>query len=579
MTSSPSTQALPNYLKKYITEQNYDSYTTRDHAAWRFIMRQHRAFFSRHAVPYYQEGLKKTGIPISHIPRIREMDACLANFGWGAVAVRGFIPPAAFLDFQSRAVLPVACDMRSVDHLAYTSAPDIVHEAAGHGPILADPAYARYLHRYAQMARKAIFSIDDIRMYEAIRFLSDIKENPDSRPDTILLAEQKVREATAALTYVSENTKVTRMNWWTVEYGLCGDVKNPLIYGAGLLSSIGESQTCLSPKIKKLPLTLDCIHTSYDITERQPQLFVTPNMDHLLVVLEQLEQTLSFVKGGISGLEIAQKAETVCTVKLDNGLEMSGILTEFLVHEKQPCFVKFAGPVQISHEEIQIENQGPSRHPHGFSGPLGPWTDCSEPHHLQASDLKTHRLIVGQRARIETTAGFIVEGKLKSTTFKNKNLLLLTWTDVTVTRQGEIFFDRSWGDFDMPIGTRVISVYGGPAQKETFGDFDVGTATSSPVRTTPFTKEEKRSFEIYGQIRQWRSGNIPPADQRLGILETVESNPQEWLLQLETVELAETLQKTLTPQESAVIAQIKKSLTKNNSDLIGKGLAIANRPD
>jgi phenylalanine-4-hydroxylase len=67
---SPARKKLPKYLEKYIAVQNYDAYTSRDHAAWRYIMRQNREFFREHAVPIYIEGLKQTGIPLDRIPRI-----------------------------------------------------------------------------------------------------------------------------------------------------------------------------------------------------------------------------------------------------------------------------------------------------------------------------------------------------------------------------------------------------------------------------------------------------------------------------------------------------------------------------
>src|SRR5262245_13626976 len=111
---SPARDSLPAYLRKYAAVQNYEKYTAEDHAAWRFIMRQNRAFFSKHAVPIYVEGLRRTGIRLDRIPRIDEMHECLSQFGWGAVPVVGFIPPAAFLEFQALGVLPIACDMRTI---------------------------------------------------------------------------------------------------------------------------------------------------------------------------------------------------------------------------------------------------------------------------------------------------------------------------------------------------------------------------------------------------------------------------------------------------------------------------------
>jgi phenylalanine-4-hydroxylase len=387
---SPTTSKLPDYLKKYISEQDYKKYTARDHAVWRFILKQCCAYFERHAVPVYLEGLKKTGISLDKIPRISDMDKCLSRFGWGAVPVKGFIPPAAFLDFQARGVLPIASDMRTAEHIAYTPAPDIVHEAAGHAPVIVDPDYADYLHQYAKMAQKAIFSIGDIKVYEAIRYLSDIKENPDTRPEEIKKAETLLKEVVQSVSHLSEAAKVARMNWWTVEYGLVGKLSSPLIYGAGLLSSIGESQNYLSSKVKKIPLTVDCIHTAYDITEPQPQLFVVPSLDALTPVLKDLEKTLSYMKGGVYGLEEAKKSHTVTTTVLNSGIQISGILDSFEIgSKKQISFVRFSGPSQLSMNENEIKGHGISRHSHGFSSPLGRWKNCEkEPQTLSDSDLK-----------------------------------------------------------------------------------------------------------------------------------------------------------------------------------------------
>ena len=116
------------------------------------------------------------------------MDEKLRRFGWRAVAVSGFIPPAAFMEFQSLGVLPIACDMRKLENLAYTPAPDIVHEAAGHAPIIADPEYAAYLREYGEVSRKAIFTDQDMAVYEAIRNLSGVKEDPASTPEQLAAA-------------------------------------------------------------------------------------------------------------------------------------------------------------------------------------------------------------------------------------------------------------------------------------------------------------------------------------------------------------------------------------------------------
>jgi len=130
--------SCPKHLLQFAVDQRYDDYTSVDHAVWRFIMRQNIFFLREYAHKVYFKGLLNTGISFERIPRIEEMNDILAKIDWGAVAVDGFIPPAAFMEFQAYKVLVIACDMRQIHHIEYTPAPDIVHEAAGHAPIIVD---------------------------------------------------------------------------------------------------------------------------------------------------------------------------------------------------------------------------------------------------------------------------------------------------------------------------------------------------------------------------------------------------------------------------------------------------------
>ena len=102
--------------------------------------------------------MQKTGITIDKIPKIDNINKALSKLGWGAVCVRGFIPPEAFMEFQSLKIMPIAADMRSHKNLTYTPSPDIVHEAAGHLPIIANKDYSKYLGEYGQIAIKALIS-------------------------------------------------------------------------------------------------------------------------------------------------------------------------------------------------------------------------------------------------------------------------------------------------------------------------------------------------------------------------------------------------------------------------------------
>ena len=185
-----SNKNIPNHLKKYIVSQNYDDYSIVDHYVWSFIMDISIPFFKKHAHHSYFEGLQKTGITLNKIPSIKYMNEKMSEFGWGAVAVRGFVPPEIFMEFQSLGILPIACDMRSSEHLTYTPAPDIVHESAGHSPIIINKEYAHYLKEYGRIASKAIFSDEDQAIYYAIRNLSDIKGDRNATPEQILEFEK-----------------------------------------------------------------------------------------------------------------------------------------------------------------------------------------------------------------------------------------------------------------------------------------------------------------------------------------------------------------------------------------------------
>ena len=285
---------LPKHLKQYIVDQEYHRYTIIDHRVWKFIMDISVPFFKKYAHSSYYDGLNETGITFDKIPSINKMNEKMSKIGWGAVPVRGFIPPWAFMEFQSLGILPIACDMRSRHHLTYTPAPDIMHESSGHSPIIINDEYSQYLKQYGKIASKAVFTKEDENIYFAIRKLSDLKEDKNASEKDILIAEQELVEAKQSQTTPSEATLLSRLHWWTVEYGLIGKLNDPKIYGAGLLSSVGESQNCLSNKVKKIPLTIDCINYSYDITEQQPQLFVTNDFSSLNDILLEFEKTMSY---------------------------------------------------------------------------------------------------------------------------------------------------------------------------------------------------------------------------------------------------------------------------------------------
>ena len=245
------TQRLPKHLHKFIVRQPYEEYTSQNQAVWRYVMRMNVDYLSKVAHGSYKDGLKKTGIRVNSIPHMEGMNRILKDIGWAAVSVDGFIPPNAFMEFQAYNVLVIASEMRTIDHIEYTPAPDIIHEAAGHAPIISNPEYAEYLRRFGEIGCKAISSSKDYEMYEAIRLLSILKEDPNSKQEDIYKAQDEVEYLQENMGELSEMAMIRNLHWWTVEYGLIGDLEHPKIYGAGLLSSIGESKWCMESGVKK----------------------------------------------------------------------------------------------------------------------------------------------------------------------------------------------------------------------------------------------------------------------------------------------------------------------------------------
>jgi phenylalanine-4-hydroxylase len=537
---------LPKHLRKYIVDQNYEKYTPVDQACWRFILRQLKDYLGTHAHKSYLEGLAKSGIQSESIPRIEEISKNLEAHGWRALPVSGFIPPAAFMELQALGILPIASEMRSLDHLLYTPAPDIVHEAAGHAPILVHPEFAAYLKDYAEVAKKSLISKEDLDLYEAIRDLSDLKENPNSSAKEIAAAEEHLVKTSQKMSHVSEAAELARINWWTSEYGLIGDLESPQIFGAGLLSSVGEARWCLTDSVKKIPLTIDCVRQAYDITEPQPQLFVTPSFQHLQKVLQQLANKMAFRVGGLEGLTKAIKSATVNSVEFNSGVQMSGQLVEAIVGEdnKTPIYLRFTGPCQVAYDSIELPGHDRNYHNQGFGTPVGYLKDRPLDCLCFATDKELKALGLGSAKPcvLEFQSGVRVEGILKKAIQRDGKLILLSFEDCQVTYLGRLLFEKSWGTYDMCVGSQVTSVFGGAADREAFGNTDDFEAVKIPIKT--YSEKEKFRFSSYQKIRDLREKNLKGAQLESEVLQVLQNSAEilenEWLLLLEALELVTT---------------------------------------
>ncbi|NPD84522.1 aromatic amino acid hydroxylase [Lentimicrobium sp. L6] len=532
MKTNPIIESLPEHLKDFIIDQNYQQYTGRSQAVWRYVMRRNLDYLADVAHHSYLDGLKKTGISIDRIPSLEDMNDILSQIGWGAVCVDGFIPPAAFMEFQKHNVLVIAADIRSIDQLEYTPAPDIVHEAAGHAPIIADKEYAEYLRKFGDIGSKAFSSTYDYELYEAIRHLSILKADPNTKAKDIKTAEDAIIELEANPSPPSEMAFIRNLHWWTVEYGLIGSVQDPKIYGAGLLSSIGESVWAMSEKVEKIPYSLEAMDYSFDITKPQPQLFVTPDFNHLNTVLDEFTATMSLKIGGIQGINKAIESKDLATAVLRSGLQVSGVFTNLIAEGAHIVYIQTNGPSMLSYQYKVLEGHGKEYHEHGYGTAVGKLKGALKPMRLlEESDLRNMDIIIGKDCRLEFDSGLKVNGRLMSTTRKNNKLLIMSFEDCTVEYKEQVLFQPDWGIYDMGIGEQIPSVFAGVADA---AGYQLKLETPSEVtHKINYSEKEKYLFQLYDQINSFSTSSSRPSD--ILIDEILRKYPKEWLLQLEAL--------------------------------------------
>lgn len=466
MGSAATRERIPGHLRQYVVDQDYSAYDEIDQQVWRFVLLQTYHMLKESAHPIYTEGLKQTGIRIDRIPSIQEMDECLGRYGWGAVCVDGFIPPRAFQEFQALNIMTIATEIRTHEHTAYTPAPDIIHESAGHSPIVPDEDYRRFLRRFGELGGKAFSSPEDRRVYEAIRNLSIVKEEPSTPKDVVDAAVKEFEDAVNSVSYTSEASYMSRLHWWTVEYGLVGTPKDFKIYGAGILSSVGETYFLQFDDVKKIPLTADCINVNYDITEKQPQLFVVESFPKLNEVLDEVVEKFAFRIGGEYALKEAHRSGEVCTVEFNSGIQISGKLAE-LVGEDPTAYLCFQGPCALAYHDKHLPGHERDHHPEGYGTPLGPLEDGTALSELREADLAKYGYRQsGDEVALAYKSGVRVKGKLEKIVCNDDGrLMLLTFKDCRVTRGDRALFEPSWGVFDMAVGESVPTAYAGVADK------------------------------------------------------------------------------------------------------------------
>lgn len=225
-----------------VVEQPWDSYTRSDHDVWDTLYKRQRELLPGRANKEFLAGVERFGLGDGGIPKFSQLNKVLAEAtGWELVAVEGLLPDQVFFDHLANRRFPVSWWIRKPDQLDYLSEPDLFHDLFGHVPLLLNPVFADYMQAYGRGGMKA-FQLG---------------------PEALM--------------------NLTRLYWYTVEFGLIHTDEGMRIYGAGIVSSKGESIYCLdSPAPNRIGFGLERVmSTRYQIDTYQQTYFVIDSFEQL----------------------------------------------------------------------------------------------------------------------------------------------------------------------------------------------------------------------------------------------------------------------------------------------------------
>jgi phenylalanine-4-hydroxylase len=226
-----------------IVEQPWDDYTAADHDVWRRLYERQRTLLVGRAADEFLAAQDAMGMTPDRIPRFSDMDSALRDAtGWTLVGVEGLLPELDFFDHLANRRFPVTWWIRRPDQVDYIEEPDLFHDLFGHVPLLMNPVFADYMAAYGRGGVKA-HGIGP----EALQML-------------------------------------TRLYWYTVEFGLIRQKDGLRIYGSGIVSSKGESIHCLDSEApNRIGFDLERImRTRYRIDTYQKTYFVIDSFEQLI---------------------------------------------------------------------------------------------------------------------------------------------------------------------------------------------------------------------------------------------------------------------------------------------------------
>jgi phenylalanine-4-hydroxylase len=232
------------------TEQIWEKYTAEDHDVWRTLYERRMRQLESDGSKVFLAGAERIGLRPDAVPDLRDVNRRLKPLtGWQAVPVGGFLPARDFFASLAERQFPTTVTIRPRAQLDYLPEPDIFHDVFGHVPLHADPAFADFLQTYGRIATNA-------------RNDQDVE-------------------------------KMTRLFWFTVEFGLVKEDGRTKVYGSGLISSHGDAANALGPNCDRRPFSLDAVfEQTFRIDQLQDVLFVVDSFEELFAAAREAEKRI-----------------------------------------------------------------------------------------------------------------------------------------------------------------------------------------------------------------------------------------------------------------------------------------------
>jgi phenylalanine-4-hydroxylase len=233
------------------TIQKFEDYTKEDFAVWQQLYIRQMQLLSEYASKSYLDAVDQIGFKENAIPDFgKTTQKLISATGWELTVVPELVPQQHFFELLSNRVFPATCWLRTAKELDYIEEPDMFHDVFGHVPLLVNPAYALFMQGFGELAMKWA----DVP--EAIKLLS-------------------------------------RVYWFTIEFGLISETGSTKIYGAGILSSPGETVHSMHPETVRKAFHIETIlTTAYRTDILQEHYFVIHSFEQLYESLPAIDNAL-----------------------------------------------------------------------------------------------------------------------------------------------------------------------------------------------------------------------------------------------------------------------------------------------